>query len=121
MAGKKREIEQLLPLTPRVLLILWGLAEGPQHGYRLLKTTEELGRGRVSIGPASLYEAIHSLKAKGLVDESAAPEGERTDSRRRYFALTDLGRRVLEAEAERVLELAEDLRRAEVLSAGRRV
>ena len=120
MAKKRRGADDLLPLTPRVLLILWGLSEGPQHPYRLLKTTEELGRGRVAIGPASLYEAIHSLRKKGLIEESAAPEDvDRTDSRRRYFKLTSLGRAALEAEAGRLTTLAEDLRRAKIAPARR--
>lgn len=114
-------VEELLPVTPRVLLILWGLAEGPHHGYRLLKITEQLGRGRVSIGPASLYEAIHNLRSKDLIEHSPPPDDtDRADSRRRYFRLTDFGRQVLEAEAERVVALAADLRKAKIAAAGRR-
>ena len=120
MAKKRRGIEDQLPLTPRVLLILWSLADGPRHPYRLLKTTEELGRGRVRIGPASLYEAIHSLRKKGLVEESEPPDDtDRTDSRRRYFKLTSLGRAALEAEAARLTTLTEDLRRAKIAPARR--
>lgn len=120
MAKKRPGTDGLLPLTPRVLLILWGLSDGPRHPYRLLKTTEELGRGRVTIGPASLYEAIHSLRKKGLIEESQAPDdADRTDSRRRYFKLTSLGRAALEAEADRLTTLAEDLRRAKIAPARR--
>ena len=120
MAKPKRRPNDFLPLTPRVLLILWGLSDGPQHPYRLLKTTEELGRGRVAIGPASLYEAIHSLRKKGLIEESAEPDDtDRSDSRRRYFRLTDLGRGALEAEAGRLTVLTEDLRRAKIAPARR--
>ncbi len=120
MAKTKPRPEDLLPLTPRVLLILWGLSDGPRHPYRLLKTTEELGRGRVAIGPASLYEAIHSLRKKGLVEDSPPPDdADRPDSRRRYFRLTDLGRAALEAEAGRLTVLAEDLRRAKIAPARR--
>lgn len=120
MAKRRTGADDLLPLTPRVLLILWGLSDGPQHPYRLLTTTEELGRGRVAIGPASLYEAIHSLRKKGLIEESPSPDdAERVDSRRRYFKLTNLGRAALEAEADRLATLAEDLRRAKIAPARR--
>ena len=115
MARIPSDVHSALPLTPRVLLILWGLHDGPQHPYRLLRIAEELGRGRVSIGPASLYEAIHALRDKGLIAESAAPEDEPDpDPRRRYFKLTRLGRDVLQAEADRIAELATDLRRARI-------
>jgi DNA-binding PadR family transcriptional regulator len=107
------DLSALVPLTPRVLLILWALAEGPQHGYRLLKMAEELGRGEVSIGPASLYESINTLRKRGLIEDSKAPlDADRDDTRRRYFRLSDRGRRLLRAEANRVAALAEDLSRA---------
>lgn len=105
------------PLTPRVLLILWGLAERPQHGYRLLQLAESLGRGQVSIGPASLYESIHSLEARGLIEPADPPDDEEdVDSRRRYFRLTTIGRDALESEARRVATLADDLRADGILS-----
>ena len=97
-----------LPLTPRVLLILWALESGPQHGYRLLQELEERGRGRVSIGPASLYEAIQTLQRRDWIAPVDAPDD--ADSRRRYFRLTDHGRSVLRAEAQRLADLVNDLR-----------
>lgn len=104
------------PLTPRVLLILWGLAERPRHGYRLLQLAEELGRGRVSIGPASLYESIQTLEKRGLVEHCEPPEDDGdADRRRRYFRLTELGRAALEGEAKRVALLAKDLRAGGIL------
>jgi DNA-binding PadR family transcriptional regulator len=114
----KPEVSTLLPLTPRVLLILWSLADRPQHGYRILAIAEELGRGRVSIGPASLYESINTLKERGLIEHTQAPRNaDRDDERRRYFKLTRRGRELLRAEASRVNALAEDLRAAGLVDA----
>ena len=111
----------LLPLTPRVLLILWVLDDGPQHGYRLLKMAEARGRGRVSIGPASLYESLAALAKRGLVEETEAPEEvEREDRRRRYFRLSDLGLETLRAEANRLSILALDLKESGLVDAGGR-
>ena len=42
---------------------------------------ERLGRRQVSVGPASLYESIHTLRARGLIAEADTPEG--ADRRRR--------------------------------------
>ncbi len=115
------DVSSLLPLTPRVFLILWALEERPQHGYRLLKIAEELGRGRVSIGPASLYESIAALEKRDLIERTVEPQGvDREDKRRRYFQLTDRGREVLKAEANRVARLAVDLREAGLVDSGGR-
>ena len=102
---------QDIPLTPRVMLILWSLETGPKHGYRLLSEVEELGRGRVSIGPASLYESIQSLRRKGWIEPASAPSDATShDLRRRYFQLTAIGNDMLRAEAARLSELVDDLR-----------
>jgi DNA-binding PadR family transcriptional regulator len=100
-----------LPLSPRVLLLLWALDSGPKHGYRLLTEVEELGRGRVSIGPASLYESIQSLRRKGWIEPTGPPEDAASqDRRRRYFRLTSTGNDILRAEARRLSALVDDLR-----------
>ena len=105
-----------LPLTPRVFLILWALQHGPRHGYGLLGAIEERGRGQVTIGPASLYEAIQSLRKRRWIAATEAPAG--ADRRRRYFRLTDEGRGVLEAEAQRLADLVDDLRAEGLLQHG---
>jgi DNA-binding PadR family transcriptional regulator len=52
------------------------------------------------------------------VEESEArPTPELDDERRRYFALTDLGRAVLAAEAQRMRELVTEAEEAHLLAA----
>lgn len=106
-----------LPLTPRVFLILCALEEGPQHGYRLLSEVERLGRGKVSIGPASLYEAIQTLSRRGWIEPAPLPAS--ADQRRRYFRLTDAGHAMLRAEANRLAYLVDDLRAAGLVSSAK--
>ncbi len=106
-----REPEDLLPLTPRVFLILWALSAKECHGYGLLREVEELGRGRVSIKAGSLYESIDSLARRGLI-EQADGDG---DSRRRTYKITHFGRDVVGAEASRLGELVDDLRAAKLI------
>lgn len=103
----------LLPLTPRVFLILWALAERAQHGYALLREVETLSRGRVTIKPGSLYEAIDTLARRGLIEETEETEGE-GGPRRRPYRITAFGREVFEAEAARLDELVADLRDAKL-------
>lgn len=111
--------DDLLPLTPRVFLILWALARSPRHGADLLQQIEALGRGQVPIGPASLYEAIQTLSRRGLVEPCDTPEGEAPDRRRRYFRITPAGGDVLREEAERLHTLVSDLREAGLAPATR--
>jgi DNA-binding PadR family transcriptional regulator len=98
--------EDLIPLTPRVFHILLALVDEEQHGYRIMKEVEERSEGRVRIGPGTLYEAIQRLVKTQLIEESdERPDAEMDDQRRRYYRLTDLGRRVLHAESDRLAAL----------------
>jgi DNA-binding PadR family transcriptional regulator len=67
--------------------------------------------GKVRLWPATLYGSIKRLIEAGLIegsDERPAPELD--DARRRYYRLTTLGRRVLDAECERLQELVRSIR-----------
>lgn len=63
----------------------------------------ERTEGLVALEPGNLYRVIKRLLADGLVvetDRRAVPELE--DERRRYYAITPLGGRVLAAEIARL-------------------
>lgn len=95
-----------LPLNPRVFALLLALLEGPAHGYRLKQAVEEHSEGTVTIDPGSLYRMIAKLVDQGFVEEGAPPPDEiGEDSRRRYYAVTALGRRLAAAEASRLRSL----------------
>ncbi|HHX43096.1 MAG TPA: helix-turn-helix transcriptional regulator [Chloroflexi bacterium] len=100
---QQREPEKLLPLTPAVFHILLSLADAERHGYGIIKQVEADTDGRVRMGPGTLYGTIKRLLAAGLVVETEErPDPEMDDERRRYYRLTDWGRRVLTAETERL-------------------
>jgi DNA-binding PadR family transcriptional regulator len=110
------KIHEMLPLTPRVFLILWALADKPQHAYGLLAEVERRGSGQVTIKPGSLYEAIYSLEERGFVAEAVAETPSSDRRRGRTFGLTELGRAVLVAEAERLRVLVDELASTDLLS-----
>lgn len=97
-------VDEHLPLTPRVFHILLSLLDGPNHGYAVMQEVEARSDGKVTIGPGTLYEAIHGLRDKGLIRETDAPEPD-ADSRRRTYELTEAGAAVLKAETERLSDL----------------
>ena len=62
--------------------------------------------GKVRLWPATLYGSIKRLIEADLIEESnARPAPELDDARRRYYRLTKLGKRVLDAECERLQDL----------------
>ncbi len=97
-----------LPLKPRDYLILFALVPGEAHGYGILKEVEEETGGGVRLDPANLYRALKRLMRDGIVNESArrsAPD--LGDERRRYYSLTDVGARLIAAEAARLRKLTD--------------
>jgi len=94
---------QELPLTPAVCHILLALAGGEKHGYAIMQEVEEITDGQVTMGPGTLYGSIKRMRKAGLIVESdARADPALDDARRRYYELTTYGRRVLEAEIERL-------------------
>jgi hypothetical protein len=66
-----------LPLHPLEFRILLALLDGPSHGYRIVQEIEE-AEGRERIWPANLYRRMRNLLAKGLIEETLAPQGKTT-------------------------------------------
>jgi DNA-binding PadR family transcriptional regulator len=90
------------PLTPAVFHILLALADGPLHGYAIMRAVEQSAGQRLRMGPGTIYGSLQRMEDDGLVKEIG-----RADDRRRVFALLPAGRKALSAEAARVTELAE--------------
>ena len=103
--------QRFIPLKAQWFQIMLSLAGGEQHGYGIMQ--EVLGRthGKVRLWPATLYGSIKRLIEADLIEESdERPAPELDDARRRYYRLTALGRRVLDAECERLQELVRTIR-----------
>jgi len=95
--------EELLPLTPAVFNILLALADGEKHGYGIMLEVEANTKGQVIMGPGTLYGSIkRMLKAELIKESDERADPEMDDQRRKYYKLTNLGRRALRMEAERL-------------------
>ena len=99
-----------LPLTPAQFQVLLALADGEKHGYAIIKEIARRTDGQVELRTGTLYPLIRRALEDRFVEETHdRPEPALDDERRRYYRLTDKGRAVVHAEADR---LAETLRQA---------
>jgi DNA-binding PadR family transcriptional regulator len=102
----KNSLRTASPLTPAVAYILIALAERDRHGYAIMQEVSARSAGSVRLGPGTLYGAISRMLKDGLIAEAEErPDPELDDTRRRYYRLTERGRRALAAELKRLGDL----------------
>lgn len=92
-----------LPLSESTFLILLSLAPRPKHGYAIMKGVEALSDGRVQLSTGTLYGAIKRLLEQEWIERF--DEAEVNGRERKAYRLTNLGRRILEAETVRMQSL----------------
>jgi len=98
-----------LPLKPVAFHILVSLAEQERHGYAIIKEVERRTGGQVVILAGALYRFLKRMLEDDLIEEvELSPPSEADDARRRYYQVTDFGRAVGIAEAERLESLLRD-------------
>jgi DNA-binding PadR family transcriptional regulator len=111
-----RRVEPVLPLKPKVLHILLAVADGPRHGYSIMQEVLERTDGHVRLWPAAMYGLLRELEMRELIVESdKRPSADQDDERRRYFALTPHGKRVLDAEVRRLEAIVHHARSSRAL------
>lgn len=94
------DVQDFLPLSPRDLLILAVLADGPMHGYGIIKAVEARSESGVFLDPANLYRSLRRMRRDGWIAEADSSE-----DRKKTFGLTREGRAVLNAEIVRLEHL----------------
>jgi transcriptional regulator len=78
------------------LLILKALSWGALHGYAISLWLEQRSAGTLGIDDSALYQSLHRLEDRGLVEaEWGVTE---TNRRARFYKLTPAGRQRLQAE-----------------------
>ena len=119
MAQTAKAPEDFLPLTPAVFHILLALADGEKHGYAIMQEVESNTEGQVKMGPGTLYGSVKRMLPAGLLEESDnRPDANMDDQRRRYYRLTGLGGRVLEAESKRLASMVALAKAKQVMFGG---
>lgn len=109
-------ISSYLPLRPVELQVLLSLSAGERHGYAILNEAETRMGGELMPGLVTFYRALRRMDQEGLIEESdARPDPADDDQRRRYYRITDLGRRVAAAEALRMAALVRAARASNLI------
>jgi DNA-binding PadR family transcriptional regulator len=104
--NRAEDVAALLPLKPQDYHILLVLLDVERHGYGMVKEIDRQTDGQVRLEAGNLYRSVRRLIKQGLLAESGKrPAPESDDERRRYYCITDFGRRVLTAETDRLRDL----------------
>jgi DNA-binding PadR family transcriptional regulator len=106
------DVARLLPLPPAFLNILIAIGDGDNHGYAIMQEVAERTDGTVRMSPGTLYGSIKRMLDEGLIEELSRRPARDDDERRRYYRVTDFGRAVAAAEAERFTTLLHQARRS---------
>lgn len=108
--------QKLDPLPSTAFQILLALADEDLHGYGIMRQVEQQTNGRMRLGPGTLYSSLQALLEEGLIEEvDRTKRSATTDERRRYYRLTNAGRKVARSEAERLADLLRVARAKKVL------
>lgn len=89
-------------MTESMFYTLLALLWGPKCGIEIAAFTEKLTRGRVQLGPGTLYTILSRFLEYGYLREVA------TEGRKRTYALTEEGRMAYVSEVGRLRQCLRD-------------
>ncbi len=97
------DIKNVSPLTPAVFYILLSLVKGQKHGYEIMKNVKEDTQGKVRMGNGTLYGSVKRMLSACLI-EDAGDTIDPDNERRKYYRITELGRKTLNIEMQRYID-----------------
>lgn len=89
------------PMTEAMYYVLLALYR-PNHGYQLMQAITEVSKGRIEMGPGTLYGILTRLQKEGLIAI------QHDDGRRKTYELTNYGEIALRNEYRRLQAMIED-------------
>ncbi len=96
-------LQKLLPLSATEFHVLLVLAEGPCHGYGIMKAVERDSDGAIAPEIGSLYRLINRfLKSEWILETEPRDPGDGRGKPRRFYSITPLGLDVVRSEAKRL-------------------
>lgn len=89
------------PMTEAMYYVLLALMN-PNHGYQLMSAITEVSKGRINMGPGTLYGVLNRMEKDGLILLS------KDDGRRKTYRITSDGEEALRSEYARLIALVKD-------------
>lgn len=93
--------EQFQTLTEPMYYILLTLME-ECCGVDIMEKVKEISRGRVLVGPGTLYAMLAKFEENGVIQLTAS------EGRRKSYIITQMGREMLMREYDRLQVMAKD-------------
>jgi len=87
-----------LPMTEATYYILLSLVE-TRHGYSIMQHVEKITGGRLKIAPGTLYGVLSKMDAEKVIVMT------NEERKRKYYILSELGKKLLKMEIHRIEEL----------------
>lgn len=89
------------PMTEAMYYVLIALSN-PNHGYQLMEEIKKLSRGRITMGPGTMYGVLTRMQKDRFIIVI------HDDGRRKTYQITDEGTTALLQEYNRLKSLVED-------------
>ena len=102
-------MDKNIPLTEALFYILLATSK-PNHGYGIIQQVQEITKGRLDIGPGTLYGAINSLLEKGWIKLYSE---EKESRKKKEYLITEEGKMVFKNEVKRLEELVQNAKSME--------
>ena len=93
-------------LTESMFYVLMAFGNGPMCGIDIAEEIERRTKGRLRIGPATLYTILGKFEKEKHIEEISV------EGRKRTYQITEKGRTAYREELERLRQCIEDAERA---------
>ena len=91
-----------VPMTETSFYILFALQD-EMHGYNIMHYVKELTGGEITLGAGTVYTSLSKMEKDGLIVFT------KSENKRKYYRLTDLGNEVLDLELQRIERLYKNI------------
>jgi PadR family transcriptional regulator, regulatory protein PadR len=85
-------------------IILGILKQGNSYGYLIIKKIKEISGGKMKYSDGMLYPVLHRLEKDGLIQSNWVMDNDSIRPRK-YYEITDLGKKALAIEKEQWLQV----------------
>lgn len=101
--NEEKAIKKYIPMTETMFFILLSLQQ-EHHGYGIMQHVKQITDSRIILGAGTIYNSLSRLERDGLIKALSQ------DDRRKNYIATELGKKILKVEAERLIKLYKNVK-----------